>query len=132
MNDVLVQNSWYRAGADPGSASVARYTFRGDGQGRYEPEISREGTPHERVERSRSQDFRWEMRGETLRIKFARARDGFETPAHIEPGPRRHSDAARFARWVLVLARDPYAFVIAGQIEADSRWESDAGGSLPG
>ncbi len=132
MADVLTSHSWYRAGENPSSTSVARYVFRSGGRGRYEPSLRPDVPPDERVERSRPQEFRYEAKGGELRIRFAKAREWFQTPYSIEPGPRKYSEDARFARHVLRFKRDPYAFVIAGVPEENTAWESDAGAELPG
>jgi hypothetical protein len=130
--EVLTSHTWYRAGSNPASVTVARYVFRPDGSGRYEPSPRKDLPPEERAERSKAQEFRYEAKNGELRIRFAKAREWFSTPFSLEPGPRKYSDTARFARHVLRLKRDPYAFVMAGFPEIDTAWESDAGAELPG
>ena len=67
-----------------------------------------------------------------LRIRFAKARDWFSTPFSLQPGPRQYAQTARFAKFILKLKRDPYAYVMAGIPADNSEWESDAGAELPG
>lgn len=131
MSDLLAAFTWYDEGADPRSAEGARYTFRPNGHGRFEPTPRRDLPPADRAERSRPQEFRYEVKGETLRIRFARAREWFETPFRIEPGRNHGARGMRFAQHRLVFARDPYAFVLAGDPRTDTGWESDAGAPLP-
>jgi hypothetical protein len=88
--------------------------------------------PDERAERSKPHEFRYEIKDGNLRVRFAKAREWFATPYSLEAGPRRYADTARFARHVLKLTRDPYAFVIVGVPLENTEWESDAGAELPG
>lgn len=131
MLELLAQHSWYPAGADPTSAAAARYFFRADGTGRYEPASRPELLPQERSEHLRSQEFRFSFSGTTLRLKFARARGWFETEVALEPGPNWENQTARFARHRLRFAKDPYGTVLAGAAAADLEWDSDGGAGLP-
>ncbi len=131
MNDVLTRHAWYRSGSDPSSATAARYVFRPDGRGRYEPAARNDLPPAERAESMKAQEFRYVIWEDVLRIKFNRARDWFETKFRLEPGPRQYAENVRFARHRLVLDRDPYAFVMSGKAENQTAWESDAGAGLP-
>lgn len=131
MLELLAQHSWYPRDADPRSAASARYFFRADGTGRYEPATPLELLPHQRSEHLRSQEFRYAFSGSTLRLKFARARGWFETAVVLEPGPNWENQTARFGRHRLRFAKDPYATVLAGAAQADLEWDSDGGAGLP-
>jgi hypothetical protein len=132
MTTDLIRHTWYRAGGDPSSTTEARYVFRPDGTGRFEPTPRTDLPPVERAESARPVEFRYELKELELRIRFAKAREWFSTPFSLEPGPRQYAQTARFARFILKLKRDPYAYVISGVPADNSAWESDSGAELPG
>jgi hypothetical protein len=132
MPSDLIRHTWYRAGGDPSSATEARYVFRPDGTGRFEPSPRSDLPPEERAERSRPLEFRYEVKDTELKLRFAKSREWFATPFSMEPGPRQYAQTARFARFILKFKRDPYAYVIVGIPADNTAWESDAGAELPG
>lgn len=113
----LIRNEWTDASLD------VRMKFRQDQTGYYERELAADRPfVHE--------NFLWQIEGEgTLRLKFAHARLWSEVDAATGEGVP--TDDGRFGRWLLTLARDPYAWTLEERITGALVLRSDRGAPLP-